>query len=297
MSKRKVRLAQSYDSSILDTGRILNRDYSGIATPTNELMRNLEGFVGRKKQKDRLAYAHELLEDAGYEVYGQKRFFKSYNAYAFKKGRTDNLVIVGAHYDKAEKKRRERKGDGIIDNASGVVELAGLAKSLRNVDTHNSYMFVAFEDEEKGLWGSQECVKWLKKKGDLDKTRYMINVDGVGCGRTSILRDLSNTSLADAASRIADYKGIAVKESCIDECSVESRFLKRKITRGGDHSSFINKGIPTLTFTSENEPKYAHSPEDKIDKINPTELYNTQELLLGTVIAVEEQDCKQAPST
>src|SRR6187549_1352852 len=64
------------------------------------------------------------------------------NVVVVKKGKTDETVVIGAHYDKVS------AGCGVIDNWSGVVILARLYNAIRTKETQKTYLFVAFDKEE-----------------------------------------------------------------------------------------------------------------------------------------------------
>ena len=67
------------------------------------------------------------------------------NVLVTKKGETDEIVMVGAHYDKVS------EGCGAIDNWTGIVIIGNIYRTLRNVANHKTYIFVAFDREETGL--------------------------------------------------------------------------------------------------------------------------------------------------
>ena len=62
-------------------------------------------------------------------------------------------LIVGAHYD------GQGLGHGSAsDNAAGVAVLLELAREVSRRDAKGAYVFIAFDDEERGLYGSQHYV-------------------------------------------------------------------------------------------------------------------------------------------
>ncbi len=103
------------------------------------------------------------------------------------KGEQDNVIVVGAHYDKV------LDGDGVVDNWSGASLLPSFYESLAGQPRRHTFVFVGFTDEEKGLVGSEYYVNSLKRN-DLAKIRAMINVDSVGLSSTKVW-----TSRADKA--------------------------------------------------------------------------------------------------
>jgi len=73
-----------------------------------------------------------------------------------KRGNSQETIIVGAHYDKVP------DGCGAIDNWSGIVALAHIYRSLKDVPLEKTLIFAAFGKEEKGLHGSRAMVKRIK---------------------------------------------------------------------------------------------------------------------------------------
>jgi len=70
-----------------------------------------------------------------------------------KQGTSEENIVLGAHYDKVS------EGCGAIDNWTGIVTLAHLYKSLKDVPLKKTIIFVAFGEEEKGLLGSHAMVE------------------------------------------------------------------------------------------------------------------------------------------
>ena len=108
------------------------------------------------------------------------------NGIGFFDNKAENTVIIGAHYDhlgyggEGSLFRDTIKAvhNGADDNASGVALLLNLAKKLKDKNTKNNYLFMAFSGEEMGLLGSNYFVK--NPTIDTKKVSYMINMDMVG---------------------------------------------------------------------------------------------------------------------
>ena len=105
-----------------------------------------------------------------------------------KKGKSDETVVIGAHYDKTD------DGCGAIDNWTGVTIIAHLLKSLRQIETQKSYVFVAFDQEEKGLLGSDAMAKAIPKE---NRRQYcaMINFDSFGLATPMVLQNTSSSKM------------------------------------------------------------------------------------------------------
>jgi hypothetical protein len=65
---------------------------------------------------------------------------------------------VGAHYDKVS------DGCGAGDNWFGVVAVAYIYRTLKDIPLKKTLVFVAFEKEEKGLVGSRAMAEAIDKE-------------------------------------------------------------------------------------------------------------------------------------
>jgi Zn-dependent M28 family amino/carboxypeptidase len=188
------------------------------------------------------------------------------NVLAYLPGKTDEYVIVGAHYDHLGRGTFDSLAPsqigqihpGADDNASGtagVLEIARMLAPLKG-QLQRGILFASFAGEELGLLGSAAWVKDPTKP--LDKAVAMINMDMIG--------------------RIKDNKiyigGVGTGSSLqkvLDQAHGDSP-LKFEISQGGysssDHTSFVTKRIPVLFFFSGLHSDY-HKPSDTWEKINP----------------------------
>lgn len=200
-------------------------------------------------------------------------------------------IIVGAHFDSVN-------CPGANDNASGTSVLMEAARLLSRPDMKKAFnyniQFVAFGTEELGLSGSKVFVEELKKSGEIYNVQAMINMDMVGTGDTMYISQYS--------SEITEVSEIA-----------KSHILKNDVKFSGyigsghassDHYNFDLAGIPVASFSVSNDPYY-HTDEDTIDKITPINLNNTANVLVSTLIDMQDmtprvhnpKTVKQAPQT
>lgn len=107
----------------------------------------------------------------------RKSTYRSANVVAHIAGKTQQQVIVGAHYDSV------KVGKGADDNASGVAVLLETAKRIAKsgVKPHFTLVFVAFGAEEVGLNGSNSYVDGMTQK-QIEGTVVMINLDSLIAG-------------------------------------------------------------------------------------------------------------------
>lgn len=113
------------------------------------------------------------------------------NIMLVKKGKSDDQIIIGAHFD----------GTGTGDNGSGIALALTTAQKVHDIETPNTLVFVFFNAEEIGCYGSTACANALTKE-EIDKTLYMINLDSLVCGDYCCLysgvQDNSTKTVTDA---------------------------------------------------------------------------------------------------
>jgi peptidase M28-like protein/PDZ domain-containing protein len=187
------------------------------------------------------------------------------NVLAYLPGKTDEYVIIGAHYDHLGRGNFDSLAPSLIgqihpgadDNASGtagVLELARLLAPLKG-QLNRGILFASFAGEELGLLGSAEWVR--QPTLPLEKAVAMLNMDMIG--------------------RIKDNKvyiggvgtGSSLKEM-LSQAKAQSLF-NVEYSEGGysssDHTSFVTRKIPVLFFFSGLHSDY-HKPSDTWEKIN-----------------------------
>ncbi len=188
------------------------------------------------------------------------------NVLAYLPGKTDEYVIVGAHYDHLGRGTFDSLAPsqigqihpGADDNASGtagVLELARILAPLKG-QFQRGILFMSFAGEELGLLGSAAWIKDPTKP--LDKAVAMLNMDMVG-------------RIKDNKIYIGGVGTGSTLQKVLDQAHGDSP-LKFEISQSGytssDHTSFVTKRIPVLFFFSGLHSDY-HKPSDTWDKINP----------------------------
>lgn len=190
-----------------------------------------------------------------------------------KPGATAETLIIGAHYDKVP------AGCGAIDNWSGIVALAHIYRSLRNLKTQKALLFVAFGKEEEGLVGSKAMVKAMSKEPAAGVCA-MINMDSFGLGAAQAAANLLSKKMMDLAATLAKRMQMPYGDAAV---------------YGGDSdsSSFIAKKIPAITLhgVTSDWPKILHSANDKPEKVDTVSVYLGYRLALGMVIEINNAPC------
>lgn len=99
----------------------------------------------------------------------------SSNIIAVKEGLSEEVIIVGAHYDSVS------VGTGADDNASGVAVMLEAAQLLKGVATPYTIYFIAFGAEEEGLVGSTYYANQMTEDQQAN-TLVMVNLDSLVAG-------------------------------------------------------------------------------------------------------------------
>lgn len=171
-----------------------------------------------------------------------------HNFIVVKPGKTDRVIVVGAHHDKVS------QGMGTIDNWTGATMVANLYQQLKDVETEHTYVFIAFGREEEGLIGSRAYVKALSQ-AELGRIDSMVNLDTLGVDGTFSWKNNSDANLLKTIRETAARERLDLTE--------------RTLTGGdADSTSFRRAGVAAVTI-------FGASPEIIFDIIhsetdNPT---------------------------
>lgn len=188
------------------------------------------------------------------------------NVLAYLPGKTDEYLIIGAHYDHLGRGNFDSLAPsqigqihpGADDNASGTAGVLELARLLapQKGQLRRGILFASFAGEELGLLGSAAWVKDPTRP--LDKAVAMLNMDMIG-------------RIKDQKVYIGGVGTGSTLKAAVEQAANNSGF-KIEYSPGGysssDHTSFVTKKIPVLFFFSGLHSDY-HKPSDTWDKIDP----------------------------
>jgi len=195
------------------------------------------------------------------------------NLVVIKKGKSDETIIIGAHYDKTS------DGCGVIDNWTGIVILTNLYRSLKDISTEKTYAFAAFGKEELGLLGSDEMARAIPKE---KRANYcaMVNFDSFGFTYPQVMSNISDTKLAVLAKEVSDEFKIPFGKTPIDFAS-------------SDSESFRKQKIPAISFHGLNDrwTEYLHSTKDKTENVNSTSVYIGYRFGLSYLAKIDAKSC------
>ncbi len=172
--------------------------------------------------------------------------------------RPEKFVLLGAHYDSINLSNPgsvtqpdTTYAPGADDNATGTAVVLEIARLLFITDLDLSVVFVLFDGEELGLWGSRSYAELIRER--VDDISAVLNVDAIGTRSaefpTAFTIDTSSRSL-DLAEEIAqaahDYTDLVPR----NRAGTGPFELISTGTREGcncsDHQAFLDLGYPAV---------------------------------------------------
>jgi hypothetical protein len=264
---------QEKDSIQLHFNKNFNLNSQKITSiPVKELYDELKTFELFEENIRRGFHGYELFREAGYdftEICVQPVSFNlDPNISVIKRGVLDECILIGAHYDIAGK-----NSQGIVDNASGIVEVTNLAEVFRDVETKFTYQFVLFGDEEIGLYGSEDFICRLSPE-QRAKIRLMINIDSIGRDQAGYCSSVSDVRLVSILKQSANKLGLTLGPcSLFPECN-------------SDHNNFAKYGIPII-FISSKTADQIHTYQDNLLNIQMDEVEKVHHLLIEFVTKLD----------
>jgi hypothetical protein len=213
------------------------------------------------------------------------------NVLAYLPGKTDEYVVIGAHYDHLGRGNFDSLAPsqigqlhpGADDNGSGtagVLELARMLAPLKG-QLRRGILFQSYAGEELGLLGSAAWVKTPTRP--LDKAVAMLNMDMIG-------------RIKDQKIFIGGVGTGSTLKAAVEHAAANSEF-KIEYSPGGysssDHTSFVAKKIPVLFFFSGLHSDY-HKPSDTWEKINPESAAKLVDVVAATGEELADAEQKSA---
>jgi hypothetical protein len=213
------------------------------------------------------------------------------NVLAYLPGKTDEYVIIGAHYDHLGRGNFDSLAPsqigqihpGADDNASGTAGVLELARLLapQKGQLQRGILFASFAGEELGLLGSAAWVKDPTRP--LDKAVAMLNMDMIG-------------RIKDDKVYIGGVGTGSTLKQILEQAQTNAGF-KIEYSAGGyaasDHTSFVAKKVPVLFFFSGLHSDY-HKPSDTWEKINPDSAARLVDLVATTAVQLADESDRPA---
>lgn len=218
--------------------------------------RNLGNHEGLEQAR---SYITRRMERAGYSVelqtYRGKLVKKDAHNLIFEKKGSDEILVVGAHYDSAQ------FTPGADDNASGVATPLYLAEHLKDQEFQRTVRFVFFTNEEPPYFftddmGSEVYAKRCKEQKE--NVVAMLSLETMGYYSDEPGSQNFPTGLEGYPDRgnflafIGNPRSEALVQTCIDHFEgVSSESLITDDVVGGlsDQASFWKYGYPGVMIT------------------------------------------------
>ena len=186
------------------------------------------------------------------------------NIICFIDNKKEETVIIGAHYDHlgygefGSRYMGEASliHNGADDNASGVALGIALMDILYDSNKMYNYLFIAFDGEEMGLYGSSFFCK--NPTINLMDVRFMLNFDMVG------KLNQNNDLAINGVGTSSHWKSLLDSTNSNNDFSLK---LSESGIGPSDHSSFYLQDIPSIHFFTGQHKDY-HTPSDKRNTLN-----------------------------
>ena len=184
-------------------------------------------------------------------------------------------IIIGAHFD-----GQGRGYASASDNAAGVAVMLELARDLREAELEPSLVFIAFDDEERGLHGSRHYA--AEPVYPLDDATSVVILDTMG--RSFI--DLDRWSLIVFGTEFSPELGaIARQRGGSTLVPLGTDLLGNR----SDFAPFAALSIPYLFFTNATHQDY-HGPSDTPAKLDYDRLVSDAETVRSVIVDIASLD-------
>lgn len=198
-------------------------------------------------------------------------------------------VVITAHYDHLAS-RGSTVFNGADDNASGVAGLLYLAGVLSQDCPAYSYIFVATDVEERGLFGAKA---WLAQSPvPVEQLLLNINLDMISRGEKRQRLYLAGKRSLPALDNLPVKQHAGVKlvlgHDGRGRVGAATRSDQVDWSNASDHAVFRRAGIPFMYFGVDVHPHY-HTPDDDWQRIQPEFFLSALQLIEQSVRWVEQQ--------
>jgi hypothetical protein len=171
----------------------------------------------------------------------------------------NQYVIICAHYDNMPS---TTTAPGADDNATGTAAVIEAARSLKNVSFPYTILFAAWDEEERGLYGSKAYADTARRKGD--SIIAVLNFDMIGYdsnnnGALDINTNTASTPLANDFNQcVLLYQPTLVPQ------------ITTSLNGGSDHQSFQQKNYMAILSIEDNSDftPYYHTVNDTYASLN-----------------------------
>ncbi len=224
-------------------------------------------------------YIYETFQSFGYYTYYQINNSTNINVIARKTGvkYPNQKYLITAHYDNYSTNSTDTV-PGADDNASGVSAVLEAARLLAGINPEYTLEFIAFDEEEIGLYGSRAYADSAFARGDSILgvlNMDMISWDGNNDGKMNVYLNTASNSIAEEFIKTVQIYNINLTT------------VKSYNSGGSDHYYFWQRGYKAITLIelgSDFNPYY-HTRQDTYDKFNLNYFTNITKAAIATFLS------------
>lgn len=262
-------------------GFIYTRHLPGGLPETGSLRAGRLGEIPAVAISHEAGFALKRLIDKGetmvtLDVQNESKPTVAYHVFGDVKGKTNELILVGAHYDGHD------IAQGAMDDGTGTCLVLELARLFAPIRYHlkRTIRFWGIACEELGVLGSTIFAD--KTRDQMKDIALMINLDGaVGNGAKGF-----------------SFNGLDDVEALLRQIAKATRYplkLTEKIFTASDHFPFLMQGVPAITMTAHEENRalgrgYGHTAMDTLDKVNEREMKESAMVAARVLLRLAQHD-------
>lgn len=193
-------------------------------------------------------------------------------------------IVIGGHLDSWD------LATGAIDNGIGSFAVLDIARAFKanNLHPKRTVKFVMFMGEEQGLLGSRHMVSEAIKAGEIEKIKYMMNLDMSG-----------NPIGMNAGGQLEDEDFFKTLGAAIQkQDTIYQNSFSNKSGLHSDHQPFMLEGVPILSVHSNLDRSIYgcyHSDCDDFNLVNKEHITNTSRF--GTMMLYGLANADKLPAT
>lgn len=196
-------------------------------------------------------------------------------------GKTDNVIVISAHYDHLGMIKQEVY-NGADDNASGVSALLQIANYFMKNKPNNTLVFALFDAEEIGLLGSGFFVN--NPVVALEKIKLNINMD-------MISRSDKQELYVCGTFKYPELKGFLSISNPRIKLLIghdDPKLGHNDWTNQSDQASFNAKNIPFLYFGVEDHKDY-HQVTDEFKNLDKVFFIDAANAIQEVILNIDNQ--------
>lgn len=279
---------QGSEQLLKDVEILASDAYEGRKTGTKGAEMARTYLTGRLKEIGLQPYPGKKNYEQSFEVKGRNgaAAIEGKNLIAYIPGKTDNVIVISAHYDHVGIIKNEIY-NGADDNASGAAALLQFAKYFAKNKPNNTLIFALFDAEEMGLQGAKAFV--ANPPVALDKIKLNINMDMISHNDKQEL-------YAVGTFKYPQLKPFLVTTNPNLKLLLghdDPKLGSDDWTNQSDQGAFNAKNIPFIYFGVEDHKDY-HKATDEYQHINKTFFVDAANAIQEVIINIDKQRDIQA---